>query len=376
MDARPHCRELLLHLRYSVSEQHDMPAFSPTRQGFRTAFRRPSLSFAEIVWRWSVGAVSLALLAFTAVEYFDTLPVSKLDADLLASRHAFLVWRAIVHIFRGSVSRATLTALLGLLAFSAFWILAASLGRVATLKALSYADPASEQSAAGFRAFRSLIGLNFLRVVAALAALLALFSATVIANISLASFDASFQAVLRFLIFVTLSAGVVLIWVLLNWLLSFASIFSVQRQDLQGGLVRTGENTIGAITAALGLLNERPGPLLAVSTWNGMAHVTALICTASAVSVLFAFVTIAPRLVVFGFVLIALAYFAFVDWLYIARLAGYMLVAEMPEAFSPSATLAVNPPGERGSAGPLQTAIDRDEPILSDLPGMASEPVS
>jgi hypothetical protein len=53
-----------------------------------------------------------------------------------------------------------------------------------------------------------------------------------------------------------------------------------------------------------------------------------------------------------------------VDWLYVARLAGYDYIAEMPEALAKPAPLPAPPP---------QTAIDRDEPILSDLPNLALE---
>jgi hypothetical protein len=64
-----------------------------------------------------------------------------------------------------------------------------------------------------------------------------------------------------------------------------------------------------------------------------------------------------------------LAYFAVVDWLYMARLAGYISIAEMPENWASSASLsAPPPPGERFAPGPLQTTIDRDESILSDIP--------
>jgi hypothetical protein len=54
--------------------------------------------------------------------------------------------------------------------------------------------------------------------------------------------------------------------------------------------------------------------------------------------------------------------------LYMARLAGYISIAEMPENWASSASLsAPPPPGERFAPGPLQTTIDREESILSDI---------
>ena len=49
---------------------------SPTLEGFRATFRRPSAIFAEIAWRWTIGAVAWALIGFWFVEYLGTLTVN------------------------------------------------------------------------------------------------------------------------------------------------------------------------------------------------------------------------------------------------------------------------------------------------------------
>ncbi len=64
-----------------------------------------------------------------------------------------------------------------------------------------------------------------------------------------------------------------------------------------------------------------------------------------------------------------LAYFAVVDWLYMARLAGYICIAEMPHASVaplpfPQAPLS-------GDGAPVTATIDRSESILSDVPNLA-----
>jgi hypothetical protein len=69
------------------------------------------------------------------------------------------------------------------------------------------------------------------------------------------------------------------------------------------------------------------------------------------------------RLIVIPLILVTLAYFAVADWLYIARLAGYVCIAEAPEVVQ-----AVEPPPV--PPVPVETTIDRDEPILSDVPGL------
>jgi len=68
---------------------------------------------------------------------------------------------------------------------------------------------------------------------------------------------------------------------------------------------------------------------------------------------------------------LALVYFAVADWLYIARLAGYVCIAETPDA--PVTLLPLPQAPLTGGVTPVETAIDRDEPILSDLPNLAVE---
>jgi len=78
------------------------------------------------------------------------------------------------------------------------------------------------------------------------------------------------------------------------------------------------------------------------------------------------------RLVLAGVILVTVAYFAVVDWLYMARLAGYVCIAEMLQPLlSPLPPAPHVPPTISGP--PVQTTIDRDEPILSDVPSLAVE---
>jgi len=338
-----------------------MSSVSPTLEGFRAAFRRPSLTFAEIAWRWTAGSVACAFFFFSLIEYLDTLPVTNGDAALLRTRQPLLVGRAIGHIFHGSLNRAVLAGLLATLALSFLWIFAASLGRAATVRALlDYfrRDGADEVSAAmpntiTPRPLRSLIWLNFLRVALTLAALLAFAGAAIL--VSLASSPAHPRPALVFTLFVPLAGLICIVWPMLNWLLSIACIF----------VVRDGDDAVSAISAAIIFSQEHSGSVFAVSTWSGLAHLAIFSVGSTAASLPLAFIRVAPgRLVIAAFVLLTLAYFAIVDWLYIARLAGYVCITEMPEALAKPAPLPAPPP---------QTAIDRDEPILSDLPNLAVE---
>jgi hypothetical protein len=363
-----------------------MSAPSPTVEGFRAAFRRPSFTFGEIAWRWSIGATAALMFTFYCVEYLDSLPVSNTDAILLASRQPTFVLQAVAHIVKGSLSRAVVAALIAALALSVLWIIAASFGRLATVSAVILYFRGRIQSVASERVIpdspgdtsntvreqnagqpeaknhpmRALIDLNFFRVAVALAMILALAGAAVLS--SFVSTAANPRPDLAALIFLLIAAVIFVAAWFLNWWLSFAGIFAV----------RDGEDAFGALSAVNELLWQRPGAVLAVSTWTGIAHLTAFSSAASALGFSFALIQIAPaRLVIAISAVVALLYFALADWLYVARLAGYICIAE-----NPAALLTLNPPplsATGGSATPFETSVDREEPILSDVPNLALE---
>jgi len=350
-----------------------MPRVSPTLEGFRAAFRRPSLTFGEILWRWCVGATGWALLFFGLFEYLSTLPVTNGEAMFLRTRHPFFVGQAIAHILRGSLDRAVFSLLVAGLLLCLLWILAASVGRIATTRDLldyfrdryaaesgSENDGTSEISGGSFR---GLLRLNFLRVAVALSAMLGFAGAGIL--VSLASPKANPQPGVAFLLFLPLAALLCFVWWALNWLLSLAAVFAV----------RNGDDAVAAIGSAVMLFRERMGAVFAVSTWTGMAHLVLFSVATTVVAIPLAAAGFLPgRLIILAMILVTLIYLAVADWLYMARLAGYVCIAEIPEALlNPPPPAPVPPAPPVSIEPPLQTTIDRDEPILSDIPGLAVE---
>jgi hypothetical protein len=165
---------------------------------------------------------------------------------------------------------------------------------------------------------------------------------------------------LVFLLFLPLAGLICMAAWSLNWLLSLAAIFAVRDRD----------DTLGSLSSAVGLCRERFGAIVAVSSWSSAAH---LVLFGGMMTVVSFPLGLAPlikaRLLIAGVTLVVLIYFAIADWLYVARLAGYVSIAEMPEALATSAPMPTLPPsGERFAPNtPVQT-IDRGETILSDVP--------
>jgi hypothetical protein len=368
-----------------------MSRLSYTVEGFRAAWRRPALTLAEITWRWTVGATAAVLLAFALIEYLRTLPVTNGELLFLRTRQPFLVGQVLAHILRGSANRAVIAGTIGALGLCGLWIFAASAVRLVTIRellnyfagrreavAIVAADPspnvavletATQDDGGNISAnspLSALIRLNFLRVAVALAAILSLAGAAIVAGFASPAADP--RPGMAFFLFLPIAVLVFCVWSALNWLLSLAGIFAV----------RDAEDAVGALAAAITFFRERPGPVFAVSTWTGLAHIVAWVGASSLISMPLGFAPILPwRLVVTGMIVLSLAYFAVADWLYMARLAGYVCIAEMPEALMNPAPL---PPAPQSPAPfvpppiPPTTSIDREEPILSDLPMLATEP--
>jgi hypothetical protein len=335
---------------------------SPTVEGFRAAFRRPLLAFAEITWRWVVGATAAVLFFFGLIEFLDTLPVTNGELLFLKTRNPFLVSQAIAHVLRGNMIRGLLSLILAALLLAAIWIVTASLGRIATVEALleyfrtrfavataGDGEHGSTTNDAQGR-FTALMQLNFLRVAVVLAGVVGLAGAAMIAGS--ASSPSHPSPGLAFLLFVPIAALVCLIWYALNWLLSLAAVF----------VVRDADDVIGAISSSVTLCRERTAAIFAVGTWTGAAHLIAFAGVSTLVSVPLALAAVLPwRLIALGVTMLTLAYLAVADWLYTARLAGYVCIAETPDA------LLAPPPPLPSPAVPAAT-IDRGELILSDVP--------
>jgi hypothetical protein len=352
-----------------------MPAWSPTFEGFRTIFRRPSLSLAEIVWRFSFGGAATLLLGLAFLEYLDTLPVSNTDLFLLRTGHPLLISQAFSHILHGSALRVAIACIVLFSALAVLWIVLASIGRGATLATLlehitdrasvfhretagpeshSDLDSVTKQLATKWT-LRSLIGLNFLRATLALAAIAAFIGVIIVAGF--ASSPQKPDPASVFFMSALFALVIWLLWSSISWFLSTASIFVVQR----------GQNTFAALSSTADLLRDHFGRIMAVGTWFGIVHLVLFVVATSVVSFPLAFLGVIPAGIVLSAVLLlTLLYFALADMLYIGRLAGYVAILEAPPAPPPPPIPAIQHPA---LSIPSDSAmVDQDELILSDQP--------
>ena len=242
-------------------------SISPTAEGFGAAFRRPSLTLAEIAWRWTAGATAAALFLFGLIEYLDTLPVTNGELIMLRTRHPYLVGEAIAHILRGSQNRVVIAGLLAALMMVSLWIVAASVGRIATVRGLleyfrrergwnvavggsaNGTSNVSMENAGDESVLRAVLRLNFLRTAVGLAAAFGVVGAGILA--SFVSPEGNPRPALAFVLFLPMVALICVVWWALNWVLSLAGMFAV----------RDGEDAVGAIATAVSFCRERTGPV-------------------------------------------------------------------------------------------------------------------
>jgi hypothetical protein len=333
-----------------------MKSASPTLEGFRAIFRMPSLGLAEVAWRWSFAVAVGAFLIFGALQFLDTLPVTPGEITLLRTRQLALVARAISHIVRGSAPRALAAAIVIAFCVGIAWIFVASLGRAAGIKAmLDYFRIGSNSSQITGWRLSSMMGLNFFRVGATVAAFVACLGALLLAGAS--SPGGSASPGVAALVFFTAVALIISVWSVLNWFLSLAAIFAAGE----------GRDTFGALASAVDLFRSRYGPMLAVSTWFGLAHAGAFFLFSVMAMIPIALTKALPaRAVLFGVLFVVLLYFAVVDFLRVGRLAGYLYISHglEPVSLVPTPQLFGAPPPLAPSA-----RVDQDELILSDLSG-------
>lgn len=348
-----------------------MAAWSPTLEGFRAMFRHPSLSLAEIIWRFTFGAAACVLLGLATLAYLDTLPVTASDLMMLRTGHPIFVSQAVAHIFRGSALRVALVAAILYTALAILWILTASLGRAATLAELlvhirqraglikTQLDPEALVADAvpvdAALHLRSLAGLHFLRTALGLAA-----GASCVGALILAGFASSKADPRPGLVFLLAGGMLFLIWWLwssLSWFLAAAPIF----------VIRDGTDAFSALLDTVKLLRTRLGPIIAVGSWFGLTHIVLFIVATTVVTFPLALAGFVPSSMIVGAVLLlALTYFALADALYIGRLAGYVAILEAPPPPPvPPPPIQVQTPVQN-IALPEPVRVDQTENILSD----------
>lgn len=318
-----------------------MPALTPVRDGFRRVFHDPALLLAEIAWRWTFWLAALVLVVASLFAYLDTLEVSALAGWALHSRAPWLVVDALGEILQGSGPQ--LAAMIAILipAVCLLWIGAASAGRAATVNALLVGD--------GATGLRSQFGLNSWRAGVMLASLIGYLGAAILAACAAGEGDDASPGIF-FAVFSLLAAAITIVRSRVNWFLFLAAISAAR-----------GRTTFAALADSVALFRRRAGWFgwtgLVFGLLHGFVFFAAVIACTIVLSVFGSGTQLLSACVL---LVIAMLYFATVDFLYVCRLTAYVAIDEA-DRMPPELTV---PPEPRPAPEPSVEPI----PPVSPLP--------
>ena len=310
-----------------------MATSSASRAGFRAAWRQPALVLAEIAWRWSWGLASLAVLAVCARTFLLSITVTDAEMVELRSQAPVLVADAINRMLEGSGAILARMAAVAVPAMALAWIVAASLGSAAVLKALL--------PQAGKPPLRTLLGVHFLRAAAALAAILGYMGASIVAaHVTAPGENPTPQEAATHLlafstVFLLLVALVGLAWGSVNWYLSLSPVL----------VMRDRRDAFSALAEAWALVRRHRREFWGVGLLNTFLRLFFMgVLTVVSIPPLYLIGEV-PGWVVWAIIaLLTLVYFVIADFCYVARLAAYIEIAERDSlqrsAVSPQVELA------------------------------------
>ena len=270
---------------------------------------------------------------------------------MLQTRQPSLVMQAIARILQGSGPRAVATLIVLALALTLAWIVLASLGRGATLKALFEDFQEGDQSGSAKLAIRLAHGTEFLtrRITACRPhrrgwrhsfGRRSLLENEPIAGDRAADLPDANDVHRPCLVDV--------------------EFVSVAGRDFRS---RQARDWLGALAATVDLFRSRPGAVAAVNIWFGIAHGIAFFIAVTAAAVPMGLGQVLPAGIVFGGVLLViLIYLAIADFLYVGRLAAYVFMTVVPQSMH-QPPVSIEPPVPAS-----------DDDILSDIPGLVPPP--
>ena len=303
---------------------------SPFQEGFSALREEPLLLPAELTWRWGFGFAASVLVLGAAVLFLDSITISPADQFLLGTLQPVLAWSAIAHIFHGTLLRYLWTKFIVLAGLTLLWCLAATFGRVASLRnlvALLGGDDRAED--AGWQ-FRPMFQLHLLRALWTWTAI-GCFAASILMGTTMLHQQRAARAAFFYVFGIALST---VFGVALNWFFGLAPLFCIRHQA----------SAHDAVSLTLDFCARQGGRLFGLSlgflglrlVWAGSMFFLVLAPTSLGKHVAVGWV-----LLMMGFLF--LIYLVGADALYLARLAAYAWLAEIDAQPAPTSEPAPLP---------------------------------
>jgi len=301
---------------------------NPVAQSFRMVLRDPAVLLTEIGWRWSFGALATLILVLSGLSLLGSVHVSQIDRAAWRSNNPTMMAQAVASVLTDSGFSVLKQTAWVLPAISLLWCLFGAAARAATLTRLSNSDVS----------FRSTLALHCTRALVMWLAGAGLVGALVM-SARIATRGAEPDLLLYYALAFWSAVLIGGLWATANWYLSLAGLCCLQTDT--GFFRSTGQ--------AIRLSRTHGGDLGGISLIFGVVRL-AVLAIAFVLCVLpSSLMATAPRGYTAWVIAVSLVYFAVADFLYISRMAAYLIVAA-PEGASQAAE-AGNPWRAESAAG-------------------------
>jgi hypothetical protein len=280
---------------------------NPIVQGLSAVLRDPLLFMLEILWRWCFALLAFFLIFAAGVILLGPLPIANRWASTWNSHNPQLIGTFIFAIVTFLGYKLIIAAVLVPFLVAILWGILSTLGRSITVKRL--------RAGVTSLRFRSLMAIHFVRGVMTWACFV-LSSATLVVETFIATRSPKPDLALYYLMVMPTVIIFSVVWLVLNWYLSLAAIFGREGQSFRGAF-RQARQTVAmqrsdfAGTGFVFLL-MRAALLLVALAICGLASRSA---------------GTSPQGYFTLLMVVAVAYFAMADFLYMARMAAYLALA-------------------------------------------------
>jgi hypothetical protein len=269
--------------------------------GFRSVLRDPAIFLMELVWRWSFGAMAFLLLFFAGLTLMGSADIADVHGAGWKSRDPLLIVLAALRLVRQLGRRPSF--LVVALAITVFWLALGAIGRTITLRRLS-----QKPHSIGFR--------NILALQTCRAVFLWVGTAGTTASVMFCASVAMHGDKPDYLIFYVmvfpLLAVIVIFCSVVNWYLSLAAVCA-----------RSNETSGVAIQRAMLLSGSQTAAVVGISIFFAVLRVLAILVAFVVVVFSLGLMGSSPHLLLAWLAVVALAYCALADFLYLCRLAAY-----------------------------------------------------
>lgn len=280
---------------------------NPINQGLHAVWRDPVIFLLEVLWRWSFALLAFLLLFAAGVALFGPLPVGDYWASAWRSHDPKKIGTLVLTLLLLLGIKAVIAAIAVPIVIALLWSIFSGLGRWLTVKRLRMGDEAL--------GFRSMLALQFLRAFVAWFSVVLLIAA-IVGEALIATRGARPDLALYYLMVMPSVLLISVFWLVLNWYLSLAAIFGRQGQSFRRAF-RQARQTVRlqrsdfAGTGFVFLLLRALALLVALAVCGLTSHMAGP----------------RPEAYFILLVVVSLAYFAVLDFLYMARMAAYLALA-------------------------------------------------